>query len=434
MMIEDGRPSGHEKFEEFGALANANALTRSEWTELQDHLQTCEPCRKIYHEYRILVREGLPGAVRDIHSSDQRDWNDTATRQKLLTRLRVSTELSPSKSGDRLPVTRRSNFFARIPAGSLSLAKAALVACLVLTSVGVVAYRLGSREHVTVRNDRSSVSVEDPLQKLAVEKKSVEELLDAQMKNAAELQETILQKEHDMAKLGSALRAAEDRANELASAKTSSEAPSQMVSAERDTLNSQLRDAQLSYQNAQTELAGLRAERDKALQQNASLESTIAGLTATNRDREQRVLDDEQYLASDRDIRELMGARNLYIADVFDVDSRSRTRKPFGRIFYTQGKSLLFYAFDLNDQPEFKNADTFQAWGRSDADKGKPLNLGIFYMDSETNRRWVLRFDDAKKVTDINAVFVTVEPHGGSRKPTGKPFLYALLRKESNHP
>jgi hypothetical protein len=146
------------------------------------------------------------------------------------------------------------------------------------------------------------------------------------------------------------------------------------------------------------------------------------------------VLDDEQYLASDRDIRELMGARNLYIADVFDVDSHSRTRKPYGRIFYTQGKSLLFYAFDLDDQPEIKNAGTFQAWGRSDADKGKPLNLGIFYMDSETNRRWVLRFDDAKKVTDINAVFVTVEPHGGSRKPTGKPFLYALLRKESNHP
>jgi len=46
-----------------------------------------------------------------------------------------------------------------------------------------------------------------------------------------------------------------------------------------------------------------------------------------------------------------MGARKLYIADVFDVDSGSRTKKPFGRVFYTQGKSLIFYAFDLDRQP-----------------------------------------------------------------------------------
>ena len=45
-----------------------------------------------------------------------------------------------------------------------------------------------------------------------------------------------------------------------------------------------------------------------------------------------------------------MGARKLYIADVFDVDSGSRTRKPFGRVFYTQSKSLIFYAFDLDRQ------------------------------------------------------------------------------------
>jgi hypothetical protein len=35
---------------------------------------------------------------------------------------------------------------------------------------------------------------------------------------------------------------------------------------------------------------------------------------------------------------------------------------------------------------------------------------------------------------EIDAVFVTVAPHGGSQKPTGKPFLYAMLRKEANHP
>ena len=62
------------------------------------------------------------------------------------------------------------------------------------------------------------------------------------------------------------------------------------------------------------------------------------------------------------------------------------------------------------------------------------MNLGILYMDSEANRRWVMRFDDPKQLAEIDAVFVTVEPHGGSQKPTSKPFLYALLRNQANHP
>jgi hypothetical protein len=62
------------------------------------------------------------------------------------------------------------------------------------------------------------------------------------------------------------------------------------------------------------------------------------------------------------------------------------------------------------------------------------MNLGILYMDNESNRRWVLRFDDPKQLAEIDAVFVTIEPRGGSHKPTSKPFLYALLRKEVNHP
>jgi hypothetical protein len=168
-----------------------------------------------------------------------------------------------------------------------------------------------------------------------------------------------------------------------------------------------------------------------------SLESKVEELAASAREQARRLKDDEQYLSSDRDIRELMGARKLYIADVFDVDSGSRTRKPFGRVFYTQSKSLVFYAFDLDHGPGVKNASAFQVWGQKDAEAGvknRATNLGILYMDSESNRRWTLRLEDPKQLAEIDAVFVTVEPHGGSQKPTGKPFLYALLRKEANHP
>ena len=98
---------------------------------------------------------------------------------------------------------------------------------------------------------------------------------------------------------------------------------------------------------------------------------------------------------------------------------------------------LIFYAFDLDHRPGVKNASAFQVWGQKDTESGeknRATNLGILYMDSESNRRWVLRLEDPKQLAEIDAVFVTVEPHGGSQKPTGKPFLYALLRREANHP
>ena len=59
------------------------------------------------------------------------------------------------------------------------------------------------------------------------------------------------------------------------------------------------------------------------------------------------------------------GSGNLYIADIMDVDGTGNSRKPFGRVFYTKTKSLIFYAYDLDRQPGVKRASTFQVWGRT---------------------------------------------------------------------
>jgi hypothetical protein len=251
------------------------------------------------------------------------------------------------------------------------------------------------------------------------------------------LQKQIAGNQKDLAALRASLRTAEERSAQLIASNSKEETQLRQVSEERDTLAAKVRDTEKAYQLLQAEFISLRAEHDRVVLRTASLESKIEELSSTARDQERRLKDDEQYLTSDRDIRELMGARKLYIADVFDVDSGSRTRKAFGRVFYTQNKSLIFYAFDLDRQPGIKNASAFQVWGQRDAEvgsKSRPMNLGILYLDSESNRRWVLRWDDPKQLAEIDAVFVTVEPHGGSQKPTGKPFLYALLRKEANHP
>jgi len=432
MRTEDNTINEHEKFKELGALADTGVLTPNEWSELQAHLQICASCSESCRQYRILAIEGFPLlADRYTHRPEQGSWNDGSTRKKLFARVTAATQQGSSKLDDGLPVATKLRLLRRRPASSVRLAWAALVACLMVGLVGLVAYRLGNRERATPDHDR--ISAEVRFQKLAADKKSLDELLYRQTMNLSQLREQSSQKEQELAKLRTELRRADNRVKQSVGT-SSTDVPLNEDSKQRDALRTELRDSELAYQNLQEKLGSLVAERDKALLQIASLNSTTQELAATNRDLERQIIDDEEYLASDRDVRELMGARKLYIADVFDVDGRSRTRKPFGRIFYTQGKSLLFYAFDLEEHPDLKKMETFQAWGRNDSEGGKPLNLGIFYMDSETNRRWVLRFDDPAKLSEINAVFVTVEPDGGSRKPTGKPFLYALLRKEANHP
>jgi hypothetical protein len=434
-MLSDQKGRGvHDGFKELCALAISGGLAPLELSELRAHLRHCEECREVFLQYRALTTQGMATlADAYLERQEQASWDDTSTRQRLLARVRADQQAL---------LERKSQGAASVPPSLLSRAAAnpfaqmALAACLVFT-VGFGAYRLGVRAQTRTSAELTPGSVGDASPKLADEKKAADRLLAEQAKRLAQLEEEGSEKEQELAKLRSALRAFEDHARELTAANSQSEAQLRALSQQRDALNAQLRAATQAYDNDRAELASLRAERDRTLLRTNSLEAKIDEITAKNQDQERRLRDSEQYLASDRDIRELMGARKLYIADVFDVDSSSRTQKPFGRVFYTQGKSLIFYAFDLDREPGVVNANAFQVWGQREAPQGEqalPMNLGILYMDNESNRRWVMRFDDPKQLAEIDAVFVTVEPRGGSHKPTGKPFLYALLRNEANHP
>jgi predicted RNase H-like nuclease (RuvC/YqgF family) len=229
--------------------------------------------------------------------------------------------------------------------------------------------------------------------------------------------------------------------NETKSAQTSleqslqgDEAEKQQVVQERSSLSQQLDATQSSLRKTQTELDSLRQQRSQDQSRAESLEAQIRDLHGQLRDQEQAVGKQEELLAHDRDIRELMGARDLYIAEVYDVARDGQTQKAYGRVFYTKGKSLIFYAYDLDQQPGLRNASTFQAWGSHGPDRQQATSLGVFYQDNLAKKRWVLKFDDPKKLEQIDAVFVTVEPNGGSHKPSGKPLLFAYLKVDPNHP
>jgi hypothetical protein len=449
-MLDRERLNDHQKFKELAALAQARALSSSEREQLRRHLEVCSACRAISREYSLLSTEGMAFLAADGgHVSEAEVWNDRAARIELFSRIQGPEASDVTVINDltdvpnTAPAPRRASVFETWQTKTWWAALAA-AACL-LVGVGTGAYQLGNRRQAGRHQTSAAVLAPlattpvaaTPLNTLTSEKKMAEDLLAAQTTQISRLQKQILGDERDLAGLRATLHAAESRSNELSATSSTEEVQLRQVSEERDKLAAQVRDAEKAYQLLQAEFTSLRAEHDRALLHTASLESKIEELSADGREQERRLKDDEQYLTSDRDIRELMGARKLYIADVFDVDSGSRTRKPFGRVFYTQNKSLIFYAFDLDHQPGVKNASAFQVWGQRDAElnvKSHPMNLGILYMDSESNRRWVLRWDDPKQLAEIEAVFVTVEPQGGSQKPTGKPFLYALLRKEANHP
>jgi hypothetical protein len=433
-MHDSDRLNDHHKCKQLAALAQARGLTASERVELARHLHACEACRAISDEYALLGSQGMTFLAADGgHVSEAETWDYRATQEKLSERIRKS-ERSPIAR--EVVVSPRPRSFPGVWNTGARWAAAAAVVCLV-AGVGAGSYHLGSHGSVARTRTLEAAPGPAPLQGLAADKKATEDLLIAQASQISRLQKQASGQERSLAGLRAALRAAQDQSSKLSTANGKTEAEFRQVSEERDKLAVQVHDAERAYQVLQLEFTTLRAEHERALLHTASLETKIDELSAASRDQDRQLKDNEQYLASDRDIRELMGARKLYIADVFDVDSGSRTRKPFGRVFYTQSKSLIFYAFDLDHQPGVKNASAFQVWGQRDTElsaKSHPMNLGILYMDSESNRRWVLRWDDPKQLAEIDAVFVTVEPHGGSPKPTGKPFLYALLRKEANHP
>jgi TolA-binding protein len=214
-----------------------------------------------------------------------------------------------------------------------------------------------------------------------------------------------------------------------------------VVDAEKPNLDAELFLAQTRLLELQKTVDAATAQRDENARQVASLEAKVNELTQMVQTRDQ-VLDQkeaevakgQELLEHDRDIRELMGARDLYMADVHDVSGKG-TEQTYGRIFYTKGKSLIFYAFDLDAQPGFRNAKSFQAWGHKGPDKAQVRSLGIFYEDNASKKRWVLKAEDPKSLEDdIDAVFVTVEPHGGSQRPSGKQLLFASLRITPNHP
>lgn len=131
---------------------------------------------------------------------------------------------------------------------------------------------------------------------------------------------------------------------------------------------------------------------------------------------------------------DLISARNLHIVDVYDTETNGQRKRAFGRVFFVEGKSLVFYAYDLPDSQRGNKKVEFQVWGERAGVNSVSINLGIMRSDNSGQGSWVLTCDDPKVLNRINAVYLTADAKSRlDSQPRGAKLMYAFLGKP-NHP
>jgi hypothetical protein len=425
----------HDEFLELCAVSTSGDLSKEEHKKLQDHLAVCPECREALKEFEAVADVGVPLLSSELApvGSEHADLASSEASGTTTARSAPINEALDRELSDSGPITAHQNGHGRTHV-NWNYVWVSLAAGVLLTiALGIYSFEVGNRralEVVRVKPSSADTRVGGLEQQIS-DAGHEREVLKAQL----------LERDKVIADLRRQIEVQSASLNEMKSVQANleqslqgDEAQKQQVGQERAALAQKFDSAQASMQKMQAELDSVRQQRSQGQVRAASFESQIKDLYGQLREREQTVNKQEELLGHDRDIRDLMGARDLYIAEVYDVARDGATQKAYGRVFYTKGKSLVFYAYDLDQQTSVKNASTFQAWGRRGPDKQQALNLGIFFEDSAAKKRWVLKFDDPKTLEQIDAVFVTVEPNGGSHRPSGKPLLFAYLKVDPNHP
>lgn len=426
-MMGFGPELEHERYEELCALATAGVLTLAELELVTAHVEYCAACRGAFAQYRNIAIEGMPFLAGEFSARAKADGFDESSALK---RLMRATEMERMQPAPLVAAASKRRLSAR------ELVRGLVAASLVL-GVGMGAYWTGARS-ANARLSAIGAQSRSAVDRAKSETHSLEKALQAGSRQIAALEQQTIADRNEAERLRTQTEADARRMAAMTDAmdavKNESDAQLTALRQERDADAGKLRDAEKMYQDVQYELNKLRTQHRQDLLHLASLESSVDGLTAELDDQSRLVKTDERYLAADKDIRDLIAARNLYIADIMDVNDKGQSQKAFGRVFYTKTKSLIFYAYDLDRQPGVKRTSTFQVWGRTGPDDRKPINLGILYMDSATNRRWTLRVDNPEQLARLDSIFVTIEPHEQTDRPTGRPFLYASLQRLPNHP
>jgi hypothetical protein len=430
----------HEEFLELCAVSTSGELTEEEQKKLKAHLEECAECRQALREFEAAVDVGVPllsphlgGAPAEESLEEQREPRSRPPSSHPISAARKEERAVPTGQEKRGFVYALRNGESRdhVDWNSVWMPFAA---CALLTgALGIYAYRAGKgpRDQSTHAIPAIADAQIEALEQRISDAGHDHEVLKAEL---AERDKLILELRHQTEQELRALNEMRAAQANLEQSLQADDRAKQQATEERAEFAGKLDTAEASLEKTRTELDSERQQRARDAAQEQYLQAEIKDLSNELHEQQLTVARQDELLSHDRDIRNLMGARDLYVVDVYDVGRDGATQRPYGRVFYTKGQSLIFYAYDLDREPGARNASAFQVWGRRGPDNEQAVSLGVFYEDSAAKKRWVLKFNDPKALDEIDAVFVTVEPKGGSRKPSSKPLLSAYLRLPPNHP
>jgi hypothetical protein len=430
----------HDEFLELCALSTSGELTADEQETLAKHLKDCAECRKAIQQFEALVDRAVLMLSPHLHDDCDAPPNasaDAVAEARLFERLsreKYTPNGSSSERSDRATTFAQAKSRLRKSIERLESYLPYAAGIILIVTLGMVLLRKDDN-HIadSVRSPESEnqQAAGSSQPKVPADRGDSD---GANQQQLAERDRVISELRSQIQRQSAELASLRAREQDLQNHAHVTEAEKNRSLAERDALAQRADAAETSLLQLQKDLEVAVQAREGDTLRSSTIEGKLAEASTLLGDRDRTIGQLQSLLDHDRDIRELMGARDLYIAEVYDVARSGEMQKPCGRVFLTKGKSLIFYAYDLDEAPGLKNGSTFQAWGSLGPDRQQALNLGVFYEDNVAKKRWIVRSDDAKTLQQIQAVFVTIEPKGGSDKPSGKPFLFAYLRADPNHP
>jgi hypothetical protein len=421
-------------YEELCALAAIGEVSPSEFEELQRHLAECSDCSQLYGDFRRITSHdlGLMAASKRTDETDEAADPDPLDERELLSRLleRAKREREPRDTAatPRLPDREQPRLRERglrlmlwLQRPTLSYGSLALILSI-LAAIG--AYRL--------REAQLMPALEGLTSQLQHWKGQVETTEAEEKSTSQSLQQVQSEREG----LRRSLADAQTKYTELQNQEKQLEVELAAARAQVTQEAQDLEAAKAGANGKEQQLAQLQSKLQDAMQRSQEQERIADDLRSRLQGTEQaaNTQEPESQGFSDADAKQLFGARDLHIVDVYDVDTDGKTRRSYGRVYYVEKKLLVFYAFDLEDKKRNRTAAGFQAWGYREANEAKPESLGLFNVDDPSINRWVLKVSNPRVLERIEAVYVTLEPPNGSPSPRGRRLLYANLVVPPNHP
>jgi hypothetical protein len=434
--------SKHDQFEEWCALAATGQLSPKEQEQLGAHLTVCAPCRDAYSEFAQILNELPPLEDIEVDQELIRQLEESGFRERFLDRAtaagyRFSAEargiVEPSSPGGA-PGRFRLRYTWAASIATTAIVSSAVTYGIIRSSANG-GYDLAHVPAVELQQPAQSTSSTAQTPSSALDHEVLTRRIAELLKSFDHATKELSGHRADNEKLVARLNEVE---HERGANQATTDELQTMVVRSRDTnaaLAAKLEQTAQSLRKAEAEVEASRSGSAVAETRLTVATDEISRLSDQLRLERVSLDHDRQLLSAGRDITDLMGARNLHIIDVHDADSKGKDRKAFGRVFYTEGKSLIFYAFDL-DEKRLANAKySFEAWGERIGQPASAKSLGVLYSDDREQKRWALRVDDPRELAEIDSVFVTLEPSEGSRqKPRGRRVLYAFLGGQANHP